>query len=400
MKPSRNLIIAGCVIGAVLVTALTTAVDRQRSGVHQAREALFWSRQVAAQAEGMFLAARQKGERDPIGWATSFLTQGTEPRAMRIVKFQADSGGLPENYDYRREAGQFEFQKVFTPEDGYGVKITIQLPYVGFLGAKSRFAGDAAAFFFCVASFCLLFAGAMWKWGPKPDFRIKALIRVWLGEFKTVLTQLGVHIREMVREAQNLAVAAAKSKSATGELRDRIHGGINDLREGREALKEAVQSAAHAEAKALNIAIEASKLGEGSSLGALAEDLHRLVQKIRKLSQTGEACLGRVEVGMEPLATDADLAFHSYEDVFRATNEMDGHIRKTTETILGQARMMQSLNGELANDVEPVAKPAAKPAPSKPAPIKAGGAGAVKPAPRPRGRPPKKQQSPPPTRAA
>ncbi|MBI3535677.1 MAG: hypothetical protein HY072_09375, partial [Deltaproteobacteria bacterium] len=42
--------------------------------------ALSLSRQVALQAESLSLNAAERNQADPIGWATTYLNQGTEPK--------------------------------------------------------------------------------------------------------------------------------------------------------------------------------------------------------------------------------------------------------------------------------------------------------------------------------
>jgi hypothetical protein len=124
--------------------------------------------------------------------------------------------------------------------------------------------------------------------------------------------------------------------------------------------------------------IEAARLGpEGQHLSGAAEQLYKLVQRMRKQNQANEGTMARIEVQLEPWATDADLAFQSYEDVFRATGAMDGHIRKTTETLLAQAKMIQGLNQRLAAEAPAV------PAPLPPAAVDDFAAALEDPAPEP-----------------
>jgi hypothetical protein len=353
MGVSRRAKILRCVMGAALLTAAAYFADARSSANSTQDSALRWARQIASQAEGMVFAARQKGEDDPVAWAVGYLTQGTEPRVMRITRWQGPVGESLEDFTLDAAAGLFVFNKVFSPEDGAGVRIQIQTEPTGFLGTHGTWLGDLyIAVFFALSLGSLL---ALFGAPQVVEFEdVRPQIRAWLKDAKGVLIQLGVHIREMVREAQNLAVAAQASRGSLEQLRERIHGGIREVRDARTSLNEAEHATLIAEVLALNLMIAAEKSGDDSTrgLGETAEELHRSIQKVRKLHFKSDAFMGKVELGLEPMATDADLAYHAYDGVFGSAEKMQAHIKKTTETLLGQAKMIQNLNGDLAQENE------------------------------------------------
>jgi hypothetical protein len=320
------------------MTGLIYLYDSQRSARHQTDELLRWARQIAAQAEGLALNAREHEESDPIGWAVGYLTQGAEPRVMKVTKYASIQLAQPrESFQFDRKARVFDFVKILTPEDGTGVRIQLFPEVLGFLGAKSRVSNDLAiaavflaCFFFFFTSTGRYFGFRLVSPASEKASDLKPRIREWVGEAKQVLTQLGLHVRELTREAQNLAVAAAKSRSAMSGLRDSVHGGIRDVHAGRQSLRQMQALLAQAES------------------ADASPEIQRFFSQMRELVKSADAAVKDIELQLEPWSTDADEAFHSYDDVFRASESMTSHIRKATETMIGQARLMQSLTGQLA----------------------------------------------------
>jgi hypothetical protein len=176
------------------------------------------------------------------------------------------------------------------------------------------------------------------------------VIADWIRETKSLLTQMGVHIREMVRQANLLTQNAAQSRAQLGALRERIHAGLREMREARRAMRDGDQALIQAEVLALNLVIEAARVGgeRGEAVAEMAERLQRLIQKASRVQSRNSAVLARLEAQTEPMATDADLAWHASEPVFQASQAMDEHIRKTTETLIGQAKLVQEVNKKLA----------------------------------------------------
>lgn len=337
-----------------LILALSITVSAfwlDRAGTEKAEEqrALSLARQIGLQAESMMLTARAQGERDPLRWAVGFLTQSNnEDRVLRVSRFQSESNEAIEHYGLNRDQGVFEFYRVLDTDEGQGIRIWISQPWIGFLGSRGRWASDFAIVMFFALTFGAIFLVPRLKKGSiSPQFQ--AVVLSWVKEAKAILTQLGIHIREMIREAQNLAIAAAKSRDSLSELRDKIHLQIQEVRQNQNSFVEVTKTATQAEAIALNLLIEASRSSQGSGMAASAEQLHKLIQLIRKASQRNDVWVRNWQLQLEPWSTDADIAFHAYDDVFRATQGMDGHIRKTTETILSQAKVIQTLNQDLAS---------------------------------------------------
>lgn len=351
-RRSRWLISAAA---AVTITTGAWSVDRARQHRADRDQALRLARQIASQAEGLILPARMEGRKDPLGWAAGILNQGSEPRAAQVSKIKAAAGEPQESVSFDPARGELEYRRTLVSEDRSGLSIRVAVPYAGFLGARSRAANDALLA--CLVAAIALVGGLLWdrrraaevstaqsNLPARPVDLVGPAVQAVTGEIRLMLTRLSVNIREMVREAQNLAVSAGRSRESVSALRDGIHAEIEHMREGREAIQELEQIALLAETAALNLVIEAGRLGlDGKQASVLSEELHRLVQRIRKLGGQADTRVSDLEKKLEPWSTDADLAFHAYDDVFRATQAMDTHIRNTTETLLGQAKLIQSI---------------------------------------------------------
>ena len=322
-----------------------------------AESAVSLARQVASQAEGLAFAARERGESDPLRWAAGFLSQGADPRVVRVTKTELPSGAPNEGTQIDLEQGALELTRLTLPEQQIGLKVHVRLEVPGFLGAHAKWSSDLRFIFVALALAGFLFFLLYRIFGPwdgSVDFR--GLAMVWVRDAKGLLIQLGLHVREMVREAQNIAVAAAKSRDAVGALRQRLHGEICEIDGVRKAHKSLVQASTHGEVLALNLVLETQQLGEqGKRLGKMAEELHRYFQTVRHLGQKGESAAACLQLVLEPVVTDADMAFHAFEDVFRNTQGMDGHIRGAREAMIAQAKLIQIANGQLTEaEITPI----------------------------------------------
>ncbi len=363
MRPSKWTAIF---ISALVATGLTAglyAFSLRHQRAAQEEFALRWARQVASQAEGMFLSARQRGEKDALGWAIGFLSQGIEPRIMRISKFKTDSFLLPEEHRIDERNQMIEFGKVIDSQEGSGIRVQLELQSVGFLGFKNRLLGDLSAVGVFLAIFYLVFPVLRAKKadariegigaGAEPRFastspEIRSNTRDRLKEMKDALKTLGLSIRDLVREAQNLAVSASKSRKATGALRDRVHQGINGTRDASRSARATALGAIHAEVLTLNIMAELSRSSvDVEKVQELGKQLHQLVKKLTRDNQLSVDALARLERNLEPIATDADLAYHSYSEVFSSTERMDEFIRCCTSGLLSQAKLLQETSAAL-----------------------------------------------------
>ena len=355
MTAKRALHIAVCSIAAGVLLAFGFLLDSHRTRFQQTLAGLQWARQVTSQAESLYLQAREAGQKDPMNWVVSQLAQGVEPRVIQVVRVQSENAdpSKTETYALNSGAGSFTYNKVIVPEQSAGIEVSLNLGYLGFLGAKSKLAQD----FLAMASFALLFGVLFFSTGKLFGFddtqKIRELVQHWVGNAKGQLTQLSIHIREMVRQSQRLAVASGTSRALVGELRTKIHSGLNDLHDGKKFFQAAEAAAAKAEGLALRATLDANRMGaSGVAIGEMVGEIHKSIGAMRTALRQSQALVHKLEKQVEPWSTDADVAYHAFDDVQDATQILSHHIRQTTETLLGQAKLIQRLNQTLAEDIE------------------------------------------------
>jgi flagellar motor switch protein FliG len=89
----------------------------------------------------------------------------------------------------------------------------------------------------------------------------------------------------------------------------------------------------------------AHRLGAGGrNLTRASSDLHRRIQRLRKVLNTSKEAVEKLEVSLEPCVTDADLAFHSFDGFKDQATILNEHVRKTTEAISAENRLIQDLS--------------------------------------------------------
>lgn len=361
---------------AGVITALVYLGDVRARHTAIERAASKWAKQIGTQAEGMVFEARKRRERDPVGWAVDLLAQGVEPRVMKVSRFRNEAMTETEYSELDPVQGVYNYYRIFFPEQGLGVHLEIQTPKPEFLGSQTQAANDFALVIFFLLCFLstssLYFIVRDWRGGqaePTPypasfetadetaeklqqseqkylDLRTR--VSEWVTQTRNTLTLTGATIRDLVKEAETLVKASARAYAQVGQLRDRVHEGISDTRGARAALQELESAMDVAEVLVLNLMLAAEKDANGSQLSS--EELHRQLRQMRKLSAAAKRGLGIAEKKLEPVATDADIAFHALEETFAASSRMDGHISRTTQSLISQVRQVQDFRKRAAGE--------------------------------------------------
>ncbi|MGZ3688348.1 MAG: hypothetical protein ACXWPM_01615 [Bdellovibrionota bacterium] len=293
MHPKRDLTIVAFMIAGTL-TALAAIWDGAATRQHDREEALALSRQIASQAEGLALQARERGtEADPIHWAVELLSQSPEPRVIQLSDFQGFPGGTGAE-DFRLDVREhvFEYTRTLTPEDGKGIRLQLRTGYRGFLGTRHVLTNDLVIALFFAATYVLIwFAGRRYFHGLEPAESTHSRgpnIGLWLNGAKAILTSLGIRIRETIRQAQTIAVIAGRSRTAVNTLQATISRELASAEEGT--------------------------------------DYHRALTTLQQQSAT------------------ASEAFH---DFFKQTKVLSQRISETTAALVEQSRHIQELTQAL-----------------------------------------------------
>lgn len=366
---------------AASVTAGAFWWDGVRSEVHETNAALRWARQIVTQAEGMSLAARERGEKDPLGFAVDYLSQGAEPRMVRMTRVTPETApDKSEVYQLNRMAGVFDYTRLFEHTDGDGIHLQIEVGFSGFLGTRTKINSDLALAIFFIGSFFVLLStvtlifralsgktteeAALEKELASPtleeslaaarsrataaseedakETRLRISVLGWAKESKTSLTTLGTNIRDLIRQAQVMSAASKGSRETTGALRDKLHAGLTEVHSARGSLKDTLALVEEAEAIFHNPMTEES-----------AEQLHSLILRMQEAFQAGERAVHQLEVSIEPWTTDADMAYAAHDGVTQATVEMAAQIQKTKEQMVSHVKLLQEFTEQLQNGERP-----------------------------------------------
>jgi hypothetical protein len=274
--------------------------------------------------ETLTLIAREKGERDPIEWASRTLSQGPEPKLAAISSLQTDPSRFTENNFYETDSG-FEYTKLFYPEKGEGIRIVVPRGFNGFLGASSQLGSDlGVSLVFLGIYFLTFFATRKDSEAPL----IRAQILKWLKDFRSDFTDLGIHLREIIRAAQKMAVSASQSKIQVVSLGEKLHIQLNDIHLGVKSANESEKSAKEVEQILIGVLgqIPAEIRAEVDRAILISRRAHVTANSARVLFQ-------EVEKRIEPIVTDADQALNPFDSFFVTTQELNGEITDTTAAI-------------------------------------------------------------------
>ncbi|MGK5087805.1 hypothetical protein WDW86_09620 [Bdellovibrionota bacterium FG-2] len=356
MEFNQRIHIAACLGASLLITGGTFGLDSFRSNAQRLNVSLTLARQVATQVESLALNARERSQRDPVGWAVGILTQGTQPHPLNIRRIETNFNAQTTNsHRFDRDSGVLEYSKVITPEDATGVLITVEAGYLGFLGTRSRITNDlwlVSFFGFLFGVLLILSRAYVNRKTEKKEDDFRNRIAQWIPRFKEVLTSFGLQIRELVKDTRELENSAKHSHSTIATLRKRVHAELATIHESRRILQQTQKITVQLEKMALDNLLKVNE-NENSPTQNIANQLHRTAQALRKVSEKNATVLQRVEVELEPWAMDADVAYHAYKDVSRTTTDLNIKMRKAAETLLDQAKLMQTLRAEAQNPTPP-----------------------------------------------
>jgi hypothetical protein len=314
---------------------------------------LAWARQVTSQLDTLALQAREKGQSDPLGWAVSLLTQGPEPRVMRLFKLESGASmQSEENFAFDRTTGVFDYSKILQPEKGRGVRIQVQLGYMGFLGARSRASSDILLLGFFSLVYLTFFFFSVWIFGLAGERRLKTILSRWVAEAKLLLTQFGTQIRELLRGEQMLMKSATECNELLASLEARIQGQLKDLEVARRNHANHVQLLKRTETLALSAAIEASRLGPGGKrVAELSEELHRIAGMKQELARENGAALDQTMRDLEAWTEDVRSASRMAVTIFGASQTLNSSLQSATSVVMDQAKLMRELNLQLSREI-------------------------------------------------
>jgi hypothetical protein len=331
-----KILLIGAVSAATVVGIY--ALDAKRQSSNQIALSLRWTRQMVTQTESLSLSAAARGERDSLTWAARLLSEGTDSRIIFAAKAQVPTPVVePETYFLDANTGIFDYTKIFDFLQGTGIRIRLYTTRTGLFGARTQLQNDITV----AILFFMIFGLLNFRFGPRKtedsaenqtsaEPPLMPLVLAWVGDTKKSLVDLGTHIRELIGSARNLTLASRESKDLVGGLRLKLHQQISVLHETRKAIPALSSLAEEVEA-----ALSGGKSVDAKTQKLLKKMLSTLIQQAETITS--------VEVELEPLATDADLAFNSLENVDAEAAALSAEIKHTTQGMLDQSRRVGAL---------------------------------------------------------
>lgn len=342
-------------------TFLAQRFDGERARAHVSDVALRGARQVAAQVEALYLEGRQNEASDPLGHAIYLFSQSPEPRLAEVKRLnQAIPGEGTENFSFDAARGVFEYAKMLGASGGdpEGVHVRVLAWRPGFLGARTTLQNDlslVAVFFLNLFSwlFVLRFRSRQVvevKTVEVPAPRAPGLTRaarprrtptrpalsdkvvLWRDAIRTALLQTGGEVRDVVRTAHNLTSSAQVSLEMLVGVQGKLHGELTHLHGARQGAERIARALRECEGK--------------------PEKFQQFAALLCELSERNAQALSKLERQVEPWSTEIDLAVSSFDDFALAADRMRAHIRRTTELMLEQAKLVKEMPSEPAGPEE------------------------------------------------
>ncbi len=321
---------------------------------------------------------------------------------IRITRVDSEAlGSRPESWGFTPQDDEFEYLRRIGPGDqGGAIRMTVQSPEVGFLGAFSRPVSDLGVLGFFLGHLGLAYfawryrererelaaAGSgHWEepensapprieirevikevevirevqaptppskpqaaWGVSPD-----AMEVWSLEATSNLRELGHSMRDVLRGARDITLAAAATRESLDSSAGRLQETLKLVSvDGREA-KALGNAAIKAEALALNVVLSALRLSEKASavdervlearerLRRDAEVLVAAIQTMRTKAEGREESARRIEEFLRPCSGYIDLAVRAQDPVFELSRAMEEPTRAAGERLIQQARLLK-----------------------------------------------------------
>ncbi len=350
----RRILIAN--LSAALLTAALGWGDLFLARRTHQETGLRLGRQVAAQAESLIYQAKELRDKDPIGWAVGRLSQGMEPRIIQLTRYKQIQGNHldhSETFSLQSDHQTFEYTKTILTDLGLGVRILVNLGYTGFLGTVSPLASDLTLLLVYGISLLIAHLGLGAYFGFTTDGRLDSVLWNWIRKSKPHVVRLAGHLRELVRQAQRLAISSGRSRDAITQLKSGLAAGILYIDENQEIFEEAEEAAARAEGLSLSLAIEADRMRpEDSRISDLVTDLHACIAEMRECMRRAQSLVEGTQKNLEPCTNQVDEAFRAFDEVRDASLSLDIHITSTTTAIREHVQDLKTLEFE-AMQVDP-----------------------------------------------
>ena len=381
------------VLAALVWTGVVLLFTTVRTTQWREENALRISRQVATQAEGLMLSSRMKGEKDPLAWTILQLSQGVEPRVIRISRTDPEElGSRSEHWSLSDDRARLMYMKRIGSDEKSGVvQIEVDAPAPGFLGAFSKPASDLLVVVFFAVH--LLIGYLAWRTRqiaqasePVVEIRevekevIREVIREvpvevpapaavapespksalgisptalesWSQQATTGLRELGQAVKSVLGVTRDIGLASAGARESVVALNRRLHESLRDIELERRESRALVSASIKAEALAMNVVLAALRISQGNPAGDPMEARDRLrrdaevlvsaIQTMREKAEGRERLALALRERIEPCTVDSDLALRSFDPMAGLLSELETPSKTSGEKLIEQARLIK-----------------------------------------------------------
>lgn len=333
-------------VSALLTTSICW-LDTYRAAKRDSFVALGLARQMASQASGLAFSFKSKGEKDPFGKAIDLVNQGQNPRTVKVFPLRKLATQESETYSFQPQTGVLEYAKTLSPMEGKGIRVLVEMGERKFLGATTSFQNDSGITITFLTIFSLAMLGTGFFRNKKERVTRNKQIQKWIIETRSLLVRLGIHVRDILKNAEELMNTSAGTRQSVTQLHSKIHTELSQVHTSARDLREMDQVCDEARATLVELWGEVKKMeGRHPEIYEKIKILAKSIEKMKKTSREGARGMASVETQIEPWANEMDALVNSYNHLIGLSGNLNTTVKETSTTLLGQMKVVQTMNSD------------------------------------------------------
>ncbi len=224
MKPRQFFALWTSLFIALAVTAGAFYVEKSRIMEKGEAWGIQWARQWSTQIKNLSELGESLGKKDTIQWAIKQFRKKNinSHQKIYLAKIPRLPHGKKEDYRFDYWNGNFDYAKILSEESNQAVRILIEFPYQGFMGAPSAFWNLAylMIFFLLVMGFSYLFTIRVPRYEP-PKEKLKREIKSWVGATQGTLVDFGKSLSDLKSQLDSMTLTYRRADQS---FDDASHG--------------------------------------------------------------------------------------------------------------------------------------------------------------------------------
>jgi flagellar biosynthesis chaperone FliJ len=351
MKLAKKFQFTICLIVAGTLTAGICWLDTYRAAKRDSYVALGLARQMATQASGLAFSYKTKGEKDPFGKAIDLVNQGQDPRTVKVFPLRKLATQESESFSFQPQTGIFEYAKTLSPMEGKGIRVLVEMGERRFLGATTSFQNDSGILITFLVLFSVCMLGMGFFRNKKEKIVRNKQIKKWIIETRSLLVRLGIHVRDILKNADELMTTSSGARQTVNHLHTKIHSELTQVHTSVRELKEMDKMCDQARFTIVELWSEVKKMeGHYPEIYKKIKILAKTIENMKKTSREGAKGMTSVETQIEPWASEIDTLVQSYNHLIDLSGTLNTTVRDTSSTLLGQMKVVQTMNSEFETD--------------------------------------------------